>query len=195
MPSAVADVLRQLSVALSGLGEGWYLFGAQAALVHGSRRLTADVDVTLLPGTVPATEVIARLRRQGFSPRVADLEDFVVQTRVVAVLHDDSAMPVDVVLGGPGLEALFLADAEPHDIEDVRVPVASPEHLVVMKLLAGRDKDLDDAAAVVRATRMNLATVQPLVESIAEGLGEDDIRSALATLRDQLNESPNGDSG
>lgn len=67
MRSVVTDVVRQLSVALSGLGEGWYLFGAQAALVYGSRRLTADIDVTLLPGTASLSEVIARLQRAGFS--------------------------------------------------------------------------------------------------------------------------------
>jgi hypothetical protein len=44
MPSPFAEVLRDLARALDELGAGYYLFGAQAALVHGSARLTADVD-------------------------------------------------------------------------------------------------------------------------------------------------------
>ena len=47
MRSPVADLLADLSHALEGLGVRWYLFGAQAAIVHGAARLTADVDVTV----------------------------------------------------------------------------------------------------------------------------------------------------
>ena len=44
--SPVADLLADLSAALEALNIPWYLFGAQAAIVYGVARLTADVDVT-----------------------------------------------------------------------------------------------------------------------------------------------------
>jgi hypothetical protein len=40
-------VLSALETALQSLSLRWYLFGAQAAIVHGSSRLTADVDATI----------------------------------------------------------------------------------------------------------------------------------------------------
>jgi hypothetical protein len=43
----VAEVLKELSAVLDRWGP-WYLFGAQAVVVHGVPRLSADVDVTLL---------------------------------------------------------------------------------------------------------------------------------------------------
>lgn len=45
-------------------------------------------------------------------------------------------MPVDVVLAGPGLEELFLRRRRRHRRGGVSIPVASPEDLIVMKLLA-----------------------------------------------------------
>lgn len=54
-----------------------------------------------------------------------------------------------------------------------------------MKLLAGRPQDLDDATALVRAGA-DVSEVEPMVEAIAEGLGEDDIRDALVEVRRRL---------
>ena len=47
MRSRFAELLAALAPPLHQLGVGWYLFGAQAAMLHGAERLTADVDVTV----------------------------------------------------------------------------------------------------------------------------------------------------
>jgi len=47
MRSPVADLLADAATALSEGGVPWYLFEAQAAILHGAARLTADVDVTV----------------------------------------------------------------------------------------------------------------------------------------------------
>jgi hypothetical protein len=46
-PSGPAELLADLSGVLRNLGLAWYVFGAQAALIWGRPRMTADVDVTL----------------------------------------------------------------------------------------------------------------------------------------------------
>ena len=43
---AVGELLGALTAAMEERGVRWYLFGAQAAIVWGSPRLSADVDVT-----------------------------------------------------------------------------------------------------------------------------------------------------
>ncbi len=71
-------------------------------------------------------------------------------------------MPVDIVLGGPGIEELFLERAEVHDIEGILVPVARAENLVVMKILAGVSEEAvglplkglhEEVSALFRAAR------------------------------------------
>jgi hypothetical protein len=50
------DALAALAASLQGLD--WYLFGAQAALLYGSTRLTADIDVT---AWVPDRDALVRI--------------------------------------------------------------------------------------------------------------------------------------
>jgi hypothetical protein len=46
-PQPVADLLAALQKALTTLGVRWFLFGAQAAILHSVARLSADVDITI----------------------------------------------------------------------------------------------------------------------------------------------------
>lgn len=183
MPSPVAETLRALASALEGLGVSWYLFGAQAALVRGSHRLTEDIDVTVLLGELPPEALQACVRAAGFALRVVDIDDFVATTRVLPLVHENTRMAVDLVLGGPGLEELFFADSERLMVAGVSVPVPSVEHLIVMKLLAGRPNDLVDATAMVRANDVDMIALEQLATVIADAIGEHDILTALAQLR------------
>lgn len=186
MSSPVAEVVAALAAAFGSLGVDWYLFGAQAALLHGSQRMTHDVDVTVMPQGVDSKVLVAGLEEHGLSLRVPDADGFIAQTRVLPLVHDRTAMPVDVAIGGPGLEQLFLDGSETHEIDGTEVRVPKAEHIVVMKLLAGRPHDLDDAEAIGRRGALDFAEVEGLVGAIAEALGEDDVRGALAELRRRL---------
>jgi hypothetical protein len=149
--SPVADLIADLHQVLRPLGVRWYVFGAQAAILHGAARLTADVDVTLDPGALPTGAIADAMRRGGFAPRVADVDGFVERTRVLPLLHERSALPCDVVLAGPGIEELFFERLQTKLVEGVEVPLVAPDDLIAMKILAGRPKDLDDVVAVARA--------------------------------------------
>jgi len=186
MSSPFVDTLAALKRGLAGIGRGWYLFGAQAALVYGSSRLTSDIDVTLVGSHIDVHALIGRLETVGLDIAEDVAESMVAETSVLPVVHRIHHVPVDIVLGGPGLEELFLEHAEVHQIGPVGVRVAAPEHLVLMKLLAGRDKDLEDAEAVTRAAPVDLLRLEPLIQHIAEALGEDDILDNLERLRTRV---------
>ena len=151
-PQPVADLLAALARALSALGVRWFLFGAQAAILHGAARLSADVDVTVDLGNRSFAELVAALAPD-FDTRIVDPVRFAEETRVLPFVHRVSHMPLDVILAGPGLEEQFFAGATERLIGDVRVPVACAEDLVAMKILAGRPRDVEDVAAVIRARR------------------------------------------
>lgn len=150
MPSDDADVFRALTEAFAELGVRWYLFGAQAAILYGAARFTEDVDVTVDAQSVPTRTLVAALVKRGFAPRISD-DDFIERARVLPLLHATSEIPVDVVLAGPGIEELFFEGATFRDVDGLAIPVARPEDLVVMKVLAGRPKDLEDVVAILAA--------------------------------------------
>ncbi len=161
----------------------WYLFGAQAALVYGSPRLTADIDITVELGSVATEALLAALVKRGFEPRFDDSE-FVATTRVLPVVHQATGLPADVVLGGPGLEELFLSRSVMIDVGGVEVPVASAEDLIAMKLLSGREKDLADVRAILRARNgtLNIDMVRTTLTMLEEALGQSDLTPLLARV-------------
>lgn len=183
MRSAPAEALAALARALATLKARWYLFGAQAALLYGAARLTADVDVTVLLGDRPTAELVRTLEKAGFRLRVRDVEGFVAKTRVLPLLHSRSGMPIDLVLAGPGLEENFFRRRRRRRIEGVSIPVASPEDIVVMKVLAGRGKDEDDVLAILAAQRkLDLPRIRKTLGELERALGQSDLSPQFATL-------------
>jgi hypothetical protein len=90
----------------------WYVFGAQAVIAYGVPRLSADVDVTLQLVPDAPDRFVRDMDAAGFALRVDDPE-FVRRTRVLPFVHRATAMPLDVVLAGSGLEDEFLDRAQP----------------------------------------------------------------------------------
>jgi hypothetical protein len=147
-------------------------------------RATADVDVTVLLGARTTKTLADALEAGGFSLRVADAR-FVAATRVLPIVHRASKLPVDVVLGGPGLEEHFAESAEEIRVGRTAVPVARPRDLVLMKVLAGRPKDLEDAATLMRADPSLIASddLSAAAAEVAKALGEDDVVRNLKSVR------------
>ena len=185
--SPVADLLADLAAALGAQGIPWYLFGAQAAIVYGVARLTADVDVTVqAPANRPVAEWIAALEAHRFQPRFRD-PAFLAQTRVLPLVHDPTGLPVDLALAGPGLEEEFLARARRLSVDGVVVPVVDVSDLVILKVLAARPKDLDDVAALLRvqADLIDDARVRQVLTMLEEALGQSDLVPEFERLRAQ----------
>lgn len=180
MRSPFAEVLAALGRAFDAVGAGWYLFGAQAALLHGVARFTADIDVTVHLGGQDPKVLVRALSAAGFEMRVQG-DDFVNATRVLPTLHTATGIPVDIVLAGPGIEELFLSRAEVHDLDGVRVPVACAEDIVVMKILAERPKDIEDVIAILAAHPDNLDRdlVRSTLRLLEEALGQSDLLPVL----------------
>jgi hypothetical protein len=170
----VAELLHALAAVLAEQGLPWYLFGAQAAIIWGSPRLSADADVTVALEPERVDPFIEAMRKHGFDLVFGDA-DFVARTRVLPFIHRRTRMPVDIVLAGSGLEQDFLERAISIDLEGTPIPVISPEDLIVTKILAGRPKDLEDVRSVTHERRASLDA--------------DRIRSVLGLLEQALTQS------
>jgi hypothetical protein len=152
----------------------WYLFGAQAAIIWGSPRLSADVDVTATIDSEGIDAFVQAMGQHGFHLLSED-SDFLARTRVLPFAHGRTGMPLDVVLAGPGLEEDFLRRAISVDIDHAEIPVISPEDLIITKVLAGRAKDIEDIRGVIQERRASI--------------DEERIRRILGLLEQALSQS------
>jgi hypothetical protein len=62
-------------------------------------------------------------------------------------------MPLDLVVARDSLEMVFLERARVVDIGGLKVPMITPEDLVIAKLFAHRPRDLEDVRAVLGTMR------------------------------------------
>lgn len=157
-------------------GVRWYLFGAQAVIVWGRPRMSADVDITVELGPEEAPGLLEEMKEQGFVARKQEgLQSFVLRTRVLPLLHEPTEFPLDVVFAGPGLEEGFLERAREVEVGGDPIPVISPEDLLVGKILAGRSKDLEDVRGVLeqRGAELDLDHVRQLLGLLEQALSRD----------------------
>lgn len=180
----IGDALGALAKALNEAGIRWYLFGAQAGILYGVPRLTADVDATADYPIERADELVRLLGGAGFQARVGDVATFVRRTRVIPLTHAPSGIPVDLVLAGVGLEQEFLGRVRLMDLDGVAVSVIAPDDLIVTKVLAGRPKDLEDVQAVLtqQAGALDLDRVRRILGALDRALDRADLVASLENL-------------
>jgi len=173
----LSDCLAALERALAG--HQWCLIGGQAAICHGSTRATLDIDLSLLADPTDSLALLESLAAHDIAPRIADAIAFAARTRVLLLQHRSSAIPIDLVLAGPGLEAEFISNASIHRLLGRPIPVVSAADLVASKIFAGRPRDRDDLRAVLRATAVDAARVREVLGQLEQALDRRDLLSVF----------------
>ena len=102
--------------------------------------MTEDVDVTVELGRHTEVVFINHLIQSGFALSPLADSEFIAATHVLPFTHQVSGMALDVVLAGPGLETLFLDQAEHITIDSISLPVIRVEHLLVTKILGSSQR-------------------------------------------------------
>lgn len=147
-------------------------------------RTTGDVDVTLDLGDRRLDLLVAPLRRAGFIPRISD-PDFAIETRIYPVTHRPTGWNFDVVLAGPGLEQRYLDEVRIVAAGRHRIPVIAPEHLVTLKILAGRPKDLEDVRGLLRIAELDHVRIERELTELESLLDQRDLLPIFHGLRSE----------
>lgn len=147
--------------------------------------MTADVDVTVSIRRDQVPGLVRAMRGAGFEPRVDDVDTFVARARVIPFLHLRTMMPLDLVLAADEFEAQFLERARRVDVGGARVPMISPEDLIVTKIVAGRAHDLEDVQGVIDALgpKLDCKRIRALLSEIESVLEDADLLGTFERLR------------
>lgn len=158
-------------------GVPWYLFGAQAVVIWGLPRLSADLDVTAQLPPKEIEDFVGAMSRAGFVSRIPDPRAHFEETRVLPFVHSATDVPLDVVVAGPGVEEEFLARSVESDHFGVTVPIISAEDLVTAKVFAGRPKDIEDVRGIllVRWQTLDLELIRQTLSLFEAALARSDL--------------------
>lgn len=147
------------------------IIGGQANLLYGEPRLTRDVDVTLGIGPERFSEVVDLARDRGWRP-LAD-RDFVERTMVLPCVEDASGIRIDFVFSHSVYEQQALERARRVPIGTAQVRFASPEDLIVHKIVAGRPRDLEDVRGILlKNAAIDLAHIRRWLREFDASLNE-----------------------
>lgn len=186
-PPNVAALLGHIARALRPLKVRWYVFGAQAVIAAGAVRQTADIDITV--EDTPPERLLAALARAGFRLRrdIPDLQTLIEHHRVLPLEHAKSGFQLDVVRAGPGLEQDMLDRAITRQVGRWRIPFVETNDLLVLKVLAGREKDLEDVRTLLRSKspEVDVELVRTRLRELGRLIDDSSLVASFDALVDQ----------
>lgn len=144
--------VKYLSTTFNNFQIPYALIGSYAVSVWGVGRATQDIDFIASIPQEKTSEIISRLRKQGFQTdlRHGDPEDPIAGILKLTYINNDFKESIDVLLGIKGLSKEIYMRTKILNILDTKIPVISPEDLVISKLLAGGPVDIEDASKVIK---------------------------------------------
>jgi hypothetical protein len=172
--------LRDLVAWLQSGGIRGVVIGGVAASLLGRPRVTRDIDALVLLDSDQWEAFLAAGTLFGFAPRVSDALTFAQQTRVLLVHHQPSGIDADIVFGALPFEEEAVTRAVVVEISDVRLPLPTPEDLIIMKAVAHRPRDLADIESILDAhPKLNRRRVRRWVREFSAALGMPEILNDL----------------
>jgi predicted nucleotidyltransferase len=170
-PGAVLMGRAELERAFTALGERlarrgviadlFVVGGAAMALAYDADRVTRDVDATFVPHGVVVDEARAVAADLGLPPWWLN-----EQASIYVSGKDD-----------PGKRRVF-------DHPNLRIMVASPEHIFAMKGLAARTRDIDDLRHL--ATLAGIRSVDEALRVCLDFYADEDISARARAVLEEL---------
>lgn len=133
------------------------LIGGYAVIVYGYERGTSDMDLWLNPTNENKGHFINALREYGISENSLDVLwtfDFTGDAKVFNI--GDKPNKIDFLTKVQGLK---FEEAYPQKklipLNDFQIPVIKYEHLILVKMIAGRPQDLADIDVLGKINKAN----------------------------------------
>jgi predicted nucleotidyltransferase len=135
------------------------IVGGIAVILHGSPRLTADLDIIIDLEPANAAEAIRVLQREGFIADIpVDIREFadedvrrswITEKNMKALSLHDREMPptvIDILADSPIAFDDLYRRSKLVSLNEMTLRIASIPDLIVLKRLSGRPEDLSDIA-------------------------------------------------
>lgn len=143
--------LADLGRWLDSIGAKFVIVGGIAVSFLSRPRFTQDIDALVILSEAEWEGAIAIALRHGIIPRIEDALNFARCSRVLLLRHVESAIDIDLILGGLSFEQSAVDHAHVHYIGGVQVRLPRVEDLLIMKAVAHRPQDMHDIDGLLAA--------------------------------------------
>lgn len=182
-PGKIVSAAGALSRWLTEADIPHVFIGGVAVAFAGRPRTTRDVDAVILLGGHSWESFLREAAGAGFVPRIPDATTFARRSRVFLLRHKKSGVDVDISVGALPFEEESIRRAREVLIGRRMIRVATPEDLIIMKMIASRPRDIADVEEIVAANpKLNRRRVRSYVKLFADVLEMPELSERLETL-------------
>ncbi len=132
------------------LNKGKYKYiviGGIAAGTIGEARVTEDVDIDIIIDKKKISGFLDQAAKAGFSFVKTRCLKLAEQTSVFQINYEN--FRIDFIIATTELEAAAFKRAQKMNLYGIKANFPTPEDLILLKIIPGRDKDLLDAKNIV----------------------------------------------
>ena len=143
------ELLVKLATELDNRKIPYMIIGGQAVLLYGEPRLTKDIDITLGIDIDKSADMLAYADAMGLKVLVENPVDFIQSTMVLPVQEPQTDIRIEFIFSYSPYERQAINRARQISLEGAALSFASPEDLLIHKIVAGRPKDLEDTKNIL----------------------------------------------
>lgn len=190
--NAFDSFCRSAFTFLTDQGIRHLVIGGLAVVVVGEPRMTADADAIIFVSISEAEALIRAAAAAGFDVHEAVERERLSRTGTMRFRQ--GRFQIDLITASLPFEEAACARAVWHELFGIRLPFPSPEDLILLKVLAGREKDMLDATGVARRHRDRLdvayleSTLRPICDVAEDAAPWSRLQRVLAAALDAAGE-------
>jgi hypothetical protein len=191
LPNNLLKPLADLGRWLEAIPAQAVIVGGVAVSFLGRPRFTRDIDALVILSEPEWGAALTTAVSYGLAPRIEDPIAFARRSRVLLLRHTESAIDIDVILGGLPFEQSTVDHGQVYTVAGVRVRLPRVEDLLIMKAVAHRPQDLQDIDGLLDShPNANVETVRQWIGEFAAATAMSDIVEDFDKLLARRRRSP-----
>lgn len=168
------EFFAHVIAALERAGIPYMVTGSYASSAHGRVRATEDIDIVIAPTAAQLRGFIAEFPIERYYADVEDALDALAHRSQFNLVDFGTGWKVDLIIRKEReFSRVELERRQSHELDGVRVYVATPEDILIAKLewakLGESERQIDDAAGIIhrQGERLDRAHVERWVRELA----------------------------
>ena len=177
------DVLKDLLQWFKNSPGEFLIIGGVAVSLLTRPRTTQDIDVLGLLDESQWQKFFETGQKFGFEARIKEALLFAQKNRVLLLRHIKSGVSIDISFGSLPFEQESLQRKTFHKLGSLKIPLPTPEDLIVMKMVAHRPQDMIDVKTILQSyPKLDRQRIRRWVKEFSNALENPEILSDLKKM-------------